>query len=45
MEFIAAIQEDRPPAVSGEDGVRVLEITDAVIESGRTGRPVALSSP
>jgi len=40
MEFIAAIQENRPPRVSGEDGVRVLEICDAVIESGKTGRPV-----
>jgi len=45
LEFLAAIQEDRPPAVSGEDGGRVLEITDAVMESGRTGRPVDLSSP
>ena len=41
-EFIAAIREDRDPTVSGEDGVRVLEITDAVFESGRTGQPVAL---
>jgi myo-inositol 2-dehydrogenase/D-chiro-inositol 1-dehydrogenase len=40
-EFIAAIREDRPPAVTGEDGVRVLEITDAVLESARLGEPVA----
>ncbi|PIY49814.1 MAG: hypothetical protein COZ06_12635 [Armatimonadetes bacterium CG_4_10_14_3_um_filter_66_18] len=41
-DFLAAIREDRDPAVTGEDGVRVLEITDAVFESGRTGLPVAL---
>jgi len=42
MDFIAAIREDREPRVSGEDGVRVLEITDAVIESGKTGKVVEL---
>ena len=41
-EFIAAIREDRDPAVSGDDGVRVLEITDAILQSGRTGRAVEL---
>ena len=39
-EFVAAIREDRDPCVTGEDGVRVLAITDAVFESERTGRPV-----
>ena len=42
MDFIGAIREDREPRVSGEDGVRVLEITDAVIESGKTGEPVEI---
>lgn len=41
-EFVAAITEDRDPAITGEDGVRVLEITDAVFESGRTGQVVEL---
>ncbi len=41
-EFIAAIVDDRPPAVTGEDGVRVLEITDAVFESANSGEPVEL---
>jgi len=41
-EFMAAIKEDRDPAVTAEDGVRVLEITDAVFESGRSGGPVDL---
>ena len=34
--------EDRDPTVTGEDGVRVLEITDAVLASGRTAQPVDL---
>ncbi|NOZ20336.1 MAG: Gfo/Idh/MocA family oxidoreductase [Planctomycetes bacterium] len=42
MEFIAAIQEDRDPRITGEDAVRVLEICDAVIESGKTGRAMEL---
>ena len=41
-EFIAAIHEDRDPSVTGEDAIRVLEITDAVFRSGRTGQPVDL---
>ncbi|MFQ6098984.1 MAG: Gfo/Idh/MocA family oxidoreductase, partial [Armatimonadota bacterium] len=41
-EFIAAIVEDREPAVTGEDAVRVLEVTDAAFESGRSGGPVEL---
>ncbi|MBM4084099.1 MAG: Gfo/Idh/MocA family oxidoreductase [Planctomycetes bacterium] len=43
LEFIAAIQESRDPSCSGEDGVRVLEVCDAVFESGRTGKAVQLS--
>lgn len=42
MDFIAAIREDREPAVNGEAGLRVLEICDAVIESGKTGKPISL---
>ena len=42
VEFIAAIHEDRDPAITGEDGVRVLEITDAVFQSGRSGSAVDL---
>ena len=41
-DFLGAIREDREPAVTGEDGVRVLEITDAVFQSGRTGQAVTL---
>jgi predicted dehydrogenase len=41
-DFVGAIREDRDPRASGEDGLQVLEITDAVFESERTGAPVAL---
>lgn len=43
MEFISAIREGRDPAISGEDGVRVLEVIDAVFESARTGMAVDVS--
>jgi predicted dehydrogenase len=39
-EFLSAIEEDRPPAIPGTDALRTLEVLDAVVESGRTGRPV-----
>jgi predicted dehydrogenase len=41
-EFVAAISEDRDPSVTGEDGVRVLEVTDAIFASGRSGQAVDL---
>ncbi len=42
-EFAAAIQENRPPSVTATDGRRVLQVLDAVLESGRAGRPVSVS--
>ena len=44
-EFAAAIQEQRPPSITASDGRRVLRILDAVAESGRSGRPIALDVP
>ena len=41
-EFIAAIREDREPAVTGRDGLRALEIVDAAYRSIEGGAPVAL---
>jgi UDP-N-acetyl-2-amino-2-deoxyglucuronate dehydrogenase len=41
-DIIGAIRENRPPAVTGEDGRRVVAIIQGVYESGRTGRPVKL---
>ena len=40
--FVEAILEDKPPAISGEDGLRALEICEAALESARTGKPVKL---
>jgi len=42
-EFISAIVKDRDPAVTGEDGVRVLEVIDAAIESARSGKSVEIA--
>ena len=39
-DFHRAIQEDREPLASGMDGLRVVEITLAMIESARHGRTV-----
>jgi len=41
-EFCNSIVEGRPASVTGEDGVRELEVTAAVFESARTGGAVAL---
>jgi predicted dehydrogenase len=39
-ELATSIRESRAPSVTGEDGVRVLEILDAALESERTGATV-----
>lgn len=41
-EFVAAVREGRPPAVTGEDGLRATRIALAAAESARAGRPVQL---
>lgn len=41
-DIIGAVRDKRPPAVSGEDGRRVVAIIQGVYESGRSGRPVKL---
>ena len=43
-EFQQAIEGDRDPSASGIDGLRVVEITLAMIESARYGRTVKISS-
>ena len=44
-DLLAAIDEGREPAVSGESGREALEIVRAVYSSARTGRPVTLGRP
>ncbi len=41
-EFIAAIRETRPPAVTGYDGYKALEVALAAYASVQTGQPVTL---
>ena len=38
-----ALAADRPPEISGLDGLRALEVAEAVYESAETGRAVAVS--
>ena len=40
--FVDCVQNDKPPAVTGEDGRAVLEVIFAAYESARTGRKVEL---
>ena len=42
-EFAQAIEEDRDPAATGIDGLRVAEITLAMIDSAREGRSIKIS--
>ena len=41
--YADAILNDRPHDASGEQGLIVMEILDAIYESARTGRPVAIN--
>jgi predicted dehydrogenase len=43
--FALSIRENRAPAITMVDGRRVLQVLDAVVESGRRGRPVDLPAP
>ncbi|MDE2843335.1 MAG: Gfo/Idh/MocA family oxidoreductase [Chloroflexota bacterium] len=42
-DFQQAVSEDREPAATGVDGLRVVEVTLAAIESARTGRTVKIN--
>ncbi|HET7018293.1 MAG TPA: Gfo/Idh/MocA family oxidoreductase [Streptosporangiaceae bacterium] len=41
-DFLSAIRDDRPPAVTAQDGRDALEVVLAVYESSRQGRPIKL---
>ena len=43
-DFVAAIREQRPPRVTGVDGLRAVEATLAAYESVRTGQTVHVKS-
>ena len=42
-EFVTAVRENRPPAVTGEDGLRALEVALAAYRAGRERRPVRIA--
>jgi predicted dehydrogenase len=42
-ELAQAIREGKPPAITAEDGLRALEVVEAIYESAGTGRVVSLS--
>jgi predicted dehydrogenase len=41
-EFIASAKEGRTPSITVLDGLRVLEVVDAVLESAKLKRVVAI---
>jgi UDP-N-acetyl-2-amino-2-deoxyglucuronate dehydrogenase len=43
-DFFRSIRENRPPAVTGEDGRAVVELFSTIYQSGREGRAMTLSS-
>ena len=40
--WVGALKEGRQPPITGEDGLKVLQIIDSVFDSGRTGAPITL---
>ena len=44
-DFHNALQEDRRPSATGEDGLAAARITSAAIESAKTGRTVRIHQP
>ncbi|HLV36773.1 MAG TPA: Gfo/Idh/MocA family oxidoreductase [Spirillospora sp.] len=42
-DFVAAVVEDRPPEVTGEQGLRSLAVVFGFLEAGRLGRAVTLN--
>ena len=43
QEFLHSVAAGRPPAITGADARKSLELILAIYESSRTGRPVLLS--
>lgn len=41
-EFVEAVRENRPARVTGEDGLRAVEVVEAAYRSAGTGHPVRL---
>ncbi len=43
-EFVAAVREQRQPWITGEDGLRALEVAMAIYHSAELGQPVSVHS-
>ncbi len=43
-DFVATIREGREPSITGEDGLRALEVALAAYRSAETGEPVSLAA-
>ena len=41
-DFLRAVRTGTPPRVSGREALKVHRLIDALLEAGRTGRPVAV---
>jgi UDP-N-acetylglucosamine 3-dehydrogenase len=44
QEFVSSILHDRPPSITGLDGLKALEIAEAAMTSGRTNAPVDMDA-
>ncbi len=44
-DFIECVRDGREPFITGEDGLRAMEVALAAYESARTGQPVTLEQP
>ncbi len=44
-EFVDSILQNRPPAATGEDGLRVQKILDGIYESAATGKEIRYDKP
>jgi predicted dehydrogenase len=42
LDVLAAIDEQRPPRVTGEDGRRAIRLIEGLYESSKSGAPVKL---
>jgi predicted dehydrogenase len=43
QEFVTALAEGRAPSVTGDDGLRVLDVLDAIVASAQSQTPVTLA--
>jgi predicted dehydrogenase len=42
--FAEVIRGEAEPICSGRDGLKTMQVVDAVVESARTGRPVNIAN-